>query len=123
MPIAELAINSLPNRTTGFSPFFLNFGFHPVVPTDLMKGGEIANLESVNSFIEQLRTVWDLSIKRMKHAQELQARYYDRKHRPIEFHENQLVLLSTVNLRIKGKPTKLKRRFAGPFWVLERIGR
>ena len=33
------------------------------------------------------------------------------------------MLLSTVILRIKGKPTKLKRRFARPFRVLERIGR
>ena len=62
-------------------------------------------------------------MKRMKHAQELQAQYYDRKHHAVEFIENQLVLLSTVNLRIKGKPAKLKRRFVGPFWVLECIGR
>ena len=41
----------------------------------------------------------------------------------MEFNSNDLVLLSTVNLRIKGKPTKLKRRFSGPFKVLERISR
>ena len=73
LPIAKLAINSFPNRSTGFSPFYLNFGFHPVVPADLLKGNEVTNFESVNSFVERLRTVWDSSIKRIKHAQELQA--------------------------------------------------
>ena len=26
----EMSINSLPNRATGFSPFFMNYEYHPV---------------------------------------------------------------------------------------------
>ena len=32
LPTVEMSINSLPNRSTGFSPFFLNYGYHPVAP-------------------------------------------------------------------------------------------
>ena len=32
LPTVELAINSLPNQSTGFSPFFLNYGYEPMTP-------------------------------------------------------------------------------------------
>ena len=47
LPTVELAINSLPNRSTGYSPFFLNFGYHPTVPADLLCGNEITSNEIV----------------------------------------------------------------------------
>ena len=52
LPTIELAINSLTNCNTGYSPFFLNYGFHPIVPAELIKGNKeirqetIANCES-----------------------------------------------------------------------------
>ena len=41
LPTAEFAINSLPNRSTGYSPFYLNYGYHPVVPSELIKGDRL----------------------------------------------------------------------------------
>ena len=38
LPIVEMVINSLPNQSTGFSPFYLNYGHEPVTPTQLLKG-------------------------------------------------------------------------------------
>ena len=40
LPMIELAINSSVNRSTRQTPFFLNYGFDPVVPADLIKGNE-----------------------------------------------------------------------------------
>lgn len=54
LPMVELPINSLPNRSTGFSPFYLNYGFYPVLLVELLRGHEVANLESVNFFIERM---------------------------------------------------------------------
>ena len=58
----------------------------------------------------------------LKRSVDLQAKYYDKKHRNIEFHEGDLVLLSTRNLKMKGVPGKLRKRFDGPFKVEQRIG-
>ena len=38
LPIIELAINSSVNRSTEYTPFYLNYGFELVVPADLIKG-------------------------------------------------------------------------------------
>ena len=40
LPTRELVVNSLPNRSTRYSPFFLYYGFHPTVPMELIKGNE-----------------------------------------------------------------------------------
>ena len=36
----ELVINSLPNKSTGFNPFYLNYGYEPILPIQLIKGDE-----------------------------------------------------------------------------------
>ena len=48
---------------------------------------------------------------------DLQAKYYNKKHRNVEFDAGELVLLSTRNLKMKGTQEKLKKRFAGPFKI------
>ena len=52
----------------------------------------------------------------------MQAKYYDKKHRDVEFTEGELVLLSTKSLKMKGIPRKLKKRFVGPFKIEQKIG-
>ena len=57
----------------------------------------------------------------MERSVRLQAKYYDAKHRDVEYKVGYLVLVSTRNLKIKGVPSKLQKRFVGPFRVLETI--
>ena len=38
LSIVELAIKSMPNKNTVYSPFNLNYGYHPTVPSDLIDG-------------------------------------------------------------------------------------
>ena len=51
LPTVELVINALPNQSTGFSPFYLNYGCEPVTPIQLVKGNEEVKTESIGSFI------------------------------------------------------------------------
>ena len=53
LPTVELAINSLPNSSTGFTPFFLNYGYEPVTPIQLIRGDEVATTESVEVFVQR----------------------------------------------------------------------
>ena len=65
---------------------------------------------------------WRLARKNLEKSVRLQAKYYNKKHRDVQFREGDLVLLSTRNLRLKGIPTKLQKRFVGPFRILDTVG-
>ena len=118
----EFVINSSPNVSTGYTPFFLNYGFNPVTPMDLLKGDETSNVESVSSFIEKMRSVWTKAKKNLERSVQAQSRYYDKRHKDIAFKVGDMVLLLTRNLAIKNTPTELQKRFVGPFKFIERIG-
>ena len=57
LPTIEMVINSLPNRSTGYSPFFLMYGYHPVLPVELLKGDESTNVETLSRFLERTQEV------------------------------------------------------------------
>ena len=122
LPTVEMVINSLPNQSTGFSPFFLNYGHEPVMPIQLLRGNESARTESVASFIKRVTSDWNLARENLQRSVGLQQKYYDQKHRDVQYKVGDLVLLSTKNLKLKGIPAKLQRKFVGPFRVLETIG-
>ena len=122
LPIVEMVINSLPNRSTGYSPFFLVYGYHPVLPIELLEGDESTNVKSVGKFVERTQAVWRHAQEQMKKAVTTQKAYYDRKHRDVQFSVGDSVLLSTQNLRLKGIPHKLQRPFAALTKSWRRLG-
>ena len=110
-----MVINSLPNQSTRFSPFYLNYGHETVTPIQLLKGDESSSTESVDSFIRRVTSDWKLARENLQRSVGLQQKYYDRRHRDVHYKVGDLVLLSTRNLRMRGTPGKLQRRFVGPF--------
>ena len=92
------------------------------MPVQLLEGTEKINTESVTSFIRRVTSDWELARENLKRSVGLQQKYYDRKHRDVTYKVGDLVLLSTRNLRMKGTPGKLQRRFVGPFQVTQTIG-
>ena len=79
----EMVINSLPNQSTGFSPFFLNYGHEPVTPLQLLKGNEEARAERAASFLRRVTSDWNLAKENLQRSVGLQQKYYDGKHRDI----------------------------------------
>ena len=53
LPTVEMVVNSLPNRSTGYSPFFLMYGYHLVLLVELLKGDESTNVETLLKFLER----------------------------------------------------------------------
>ena len=41
--LAEFIANNAVNVATGYSPFFLNFGDHPLVPSVFVHGGGVSS--------------------------------------------------------------------------------
>ena len=80
-----------------------------MTPIQLVKGNEEVKTESIGSFIRRITSDWEVARENLKRSVDLQAKYYDKKHRDIEFDEGDLVLLSTRNLKMKGVPRKRRK--------------
>ena len=52
-PTIEMVINSLPCRNNGYSSFFLMYGYHLVLPVELLKGDESTNVETLSKFLDR----------------------------------------------------------------------
>ncbi|KAG0480642.1 hypothetical protein HPP92_011500 [Vanilla planifolia] len=77
------------------------------------------------TFVEEATEKIKIIQRRMKAAQDRQKKYYDIKHRMIEFEEGQHVFIKvspTKGIIRFGKAGKLKPKFIGPFQILERVG-
>ena len=122
LPTVEMVVNSLPNRSTGYNPFFLMYGYNLVLSIELLKGDESTNVETLSKFLERTQEVWRRARAQMEKVVVAQKKYYDQKHRDVQFAVGDSVLLSTQNVRLKGIPRKLQWKFCGPYKVLEKIG-
>ena len=57
----EVVINSLPNKSSGFSPFYLNYGHECILPIQLLKGNEETKIEHVGSFVQRVTSDWEIT--------------------------------------------------------------
>ena len=121
LPTIQFAANSSPNRSTGYTPFFLNFGQHPTSPLQLLDSTISTKTEAVNSFLNRLRTQFQKARDNMKIAADQMKTSADRHRRDVVYPIGIQVLLSTRHLKPRGA-AKLQRRFAGPFRIIECIG-
>ena len=57
LALAEFAANNAVNVTTGYSPFYLNSGDHPLVPSVFMhSGGVSSTIEAVQTMVDRMKT-------------------------------------------------------------------
>ena len=97
--MVEFAYNNSIHGSSGFTPFYLCYGRHPVSPVNLLSQVESKN-EAADSFLRQLEEDVALAIRNLKRAQEKQKDYADKRRRDLEFEVGDQVLLSTRNLPV-----------------------
>ena len=57
LPLTEFAANNAIHVNTGFTPFYLNSGQHPVIPTMLLaRGKPKSSNEAVKEALERMKT-------------------------------------------------------------------
>jgi hypothetical protein len=123
LPLVEFAINNNRSSTTQNSPFYLNYGQHPMTPgNQTVQSVNPAAQESIHELQATLTVVKDL----MKKAQDRQAQYADRHRQEQTFNIGDKVLVNTENITEDNqhqRPSrKLAPRFIGPFSIIKRIG-
>ena len=124
LAMAEFAANNAVNASTHFTPFFLNYGRHPVVPASVVKRGSGAvQVPSAQAFVDRLESLRLRAQRNLYAAQQSQKAYADTKRRDVTFAVGDKVLLSTKNLRLCTPGVrKLLPRYIGPFTIVERLG-
>ena len=118
---AEFSYNNSINATTGYSPFFLNTGFHPHVPSSLLQPPSTPN-PSVNEFVEAQQTALLIAQKAIAQAQDRQRDNADRRRRDHTFKVGDQVMLNAEDITIPADRTrpsrKLLARFIGPYTII-----
>jgi hypothetical protein len=123
LPTVEFILNSYPNRSTGYSPFFLNYGYEPTTPQVFLRDRRFILNESVGQFLNRMDDIFDRSQQNVRRANQQAKARYDKGRREVEYAVGDWVLVSTVNMHKQGTPNKLQRKFVGPFRVGARCGR
>ncbi len=122
--MAEFAINSAVNRSTGKSPCFLNYGWNPATP--VVRELDTA-VPAASTFAKSADERLTLARKCLQAVQERASQHYNKRKVDVTFTEGQLVLLSTTNLRKMASVPKGKRklfpRWVGPFKVVQMVGK
>ncbi|XP_019087427.1 PREDICTED: uncharacterized protein LOC109127292 [Camelina sativa] len=80
-----------------------------------------------NNIIEETMENIKIIQKNMRKTQDRQKKYADQKRREIEFAVGDMVYLKVVAIKGKGKdrfgkPSKVGKRYEGPFPITERVG-
>jgi len=124
LPMMEFSYNNSVNPSTGYSPFFLNQGYHPIVPSNLIKTTNTP-IPAVSDFVQQQSSALALAQDAIAHAQLRQQQNEDRNRRPTPFAVGDKVLLSTEHISaaaLANRPSKkLEPNFIGPFTIIEAI--
>jgi hypothetical protein len=127
LPVVEFAINSAKHRSTGFSPFYLNYGREPVTPAAFLRGAA-ADLTArtgtkAEDVVQRIATALAKAKECIAKAKQEQAEYANRKRVHLEFERGDWVLLATRNLRRQEEGArKLDYPWDGPLVVTEKVG-
>ena len=118
---AELAINGAVHASTGFTPFYLNFGQDVSLPLDrAIAGLRPSTNPTATERVERLRSDLDRARSNIEKAQQRQSKYADQHRREVKFNVGDRVLLSTEHLRLVGddkRTPKFSCKFIGPFSI------
>jgi hypothetical protein len=133
LPLAELALNCMPQAGSGVSPYELLYGRNPALSVDRALDPnpppsanadevalQLAAVPAAEARWKEMSAAWTLVRGKLLEAQQRMARNADRHRRDVHHAVGDMVLLSTEHLRINDPQhnAKLAHLFCGPFPVV-----
>jgi hypothetical protein len=122
LALAEFTYNNSIHSTTGMSPFFAMYGFHPTIELNVEDNVPEGEAPAAAERIKKIQEEREALEKRWEDAVDSQKKYYDRKHIAREFKIGDRVMLRAKNIRQLRPSVKLSDRYLGPFRVSEVVG-
>ena len=116
LDLAEFASNEAVNPATGYSPFYVAFGQHPLSPLDLSLGDVL--VPAAQASVQEMSDLLRHARIKLEEARVRMAADANTRRRNVTFKEDDLVRLSTANLFLPAALSrKLAPRYVGPFRV------
>ena len=114
---AEIAFNNSRQTSTGFTPFFLNYGRHPHLPlqTAMRDIGSSPNPAAVAT-VQELYDHIERAKAHLSQAQEAQKKFADRHRRPVQYNVGDRVFLRLSSS--EQRSASLSNRYIGPLDVI-----
>jgi hypothetical protein len=126
LPAVLWSLRTTPNKSTGFTPFFLVYGAEAVIPTDVEFDSPRVTLyteaevrEAREDGVDLLEEARPLALSRSAIYQQSLRRYHSKKVKPRAFREGDLVL--RLIQRTAGQH-KLSSPWEGPFIISRALG-
>lgn len=114
---AEIAINNSVAQSTGFSPYFINYGKHPRMPlTSILP---TTTNDTVAKSLSQIADDIDTAKISIAQAQVRQQEFANKRRRDVVFQVGEEVWLSTKYLPVRDGVRKFTGKYAGPFKILK----
>jgi hypothetical protein len=120
----EFAINSAKHSSTGYTPFYLNYGHHSHGPEALIGREDDSEFFAGRWFAEELQGALYEARENLRIAQLRMKQQADKHRRALNFAPGDQVYLSTENFRqfLPGVSANFKPRWIGRFTIELRIG-
>jgi len=115
LPMAEFAYNNSITMGNGMSPFYANYGFHPVC-SDPAALGPLNPASKL--YTHWMHAVYKVSAERLEAAHERMCRYTDpQRTEPPKYQIGDLVMLNGRNIKTHRPSRKMDHNNHGPFQV------
>jgi len=120
LSLAEFSYNNKVNKSTGHSPFMLNWGRNPRKGNDVKRESTV---EAATDFVKRMEELRKEAVAALEQAAQDMKIHFDRSHQTEpEFEKGQEVLLEGENLKTNQPTQKLEHRRFGPFKVEKKVG-
>ena len=116
-------MNNAVNVATGYTPFFLNLGDHPIVPSILLQGRDgSSHVEVVQTMVDRMKTALEEAQANLSVVANQAKAYADASQRQEKYEVGNEVVLATRHLCINEHlPVKLMRQWIEPFSIAKVI--
>jgi hypothetical protein len=120
LALAEFSYNDKIQSSTGYSPFFLNYGRHPRKDSE---PHSVVQTESAEVFASRMNSLTKDAATALTRAAEDMKKYYDKyRSEAPDYQPGDLVYLEGTNLKSDRPARKLDDRRFGPFKILKKVG-
>lgn len=120
LPLAEFTANAHRSESTGMSPFFANYGFHPRMGFEPVEPPTKIPAQDAEALVEKMKAIFSYNSAAMSAAQARQEEFANRSRQPARnFQVGQLVWLNAKNIRTLRPMKKLDWKNLGPFRIME----